>query len=764
MTKNTGIGAAVRRKEDRAFLTGDATFTDDYNLPNQAYAAFVRADIPHGRIVEIETGEVSDDVLVLTYADIAARLNGPIPSFNDTPPFDIRDQDGRTAHDASQYPLARDKVRYLGEPVAVVVASTLAAARDGAEQVYVTYDPLMPITQYDQARDENADLIWEEAGSNISIDKRSGDIATVAAAMQAAEVIASTEVVNNRIVVNFMEPRSAIADYDTTTDHLTLTAGCQGVHGLQGSLKLVLKLAETTVQVVAPATGGGFGARNGLYPEFAVLAIAAMQLARPVKWTATRSEAILSDNQARDHVLRGELAIDDAGRFTALKVDADWRHGAYFTSRNLFVMLHYFVPVLVGAYRIPAIDVRMRGLFSNTTPQSAFRGVGRMEANYLMESLVDQAALATGINRVEIRRRNLISPAEMPWSSPTGATYTSGEFGRVLNHAMELIDWQGFTERQVKTENNGLKRGIGLGMYVENDGSTPTEFAEVEATADGKVNVFVGTQDFGMGHATIYSQILSQELGIPFEDIEVVYGDTAKVKRGSGTHGSRSARMGGTATLLGSRAMVENGKTQASDLLEASVEDIEFSAGSYHVVGTDRSVTLAAVAQAMADNDDRLSGDADFEVEAEVHANGCQICEVTVDPETGQVVIENYVAAADVGTAINPMIVEGQLHGGATQGIGQAVFEGVMYDRDSGQTLTGSFMDYAMPRASDLPNFTLALDPVVEQDNPLGVKGVGESSATGAPAAVMNAIRHAVGAHVDMPATPENVWRALNKV
>jgi carbon-monoxide dehydrogenase large subunit len=763
MTDNPNIGASMRRKEDKDFLTGTAKYTDDLNFAGQAYAVFVRADIPHGRILSIDRDAVADAILVLTAADIADRITGPIPSFNDTAPFDIQGQDGKTAYDASQYPLARDRVRYLGEPVALVVADTLAKAQTAAEQVSIDYEQLAALTQYDQLLDAANESIWPDAGGNRSIDWRTGDQAAVDAAFEDAVTISRIDVVNNRIAPNFQEPRSTIADYDQAGDTLTLTTGNQGVHGLRDGLQLVLKLEDTTVRVVAPATGGGFGARNSLYPEYIVLSIAAMALGRPVKWTADRSESFLTDCQARDHMLHGEMAVDADGRFTGLRVHMNWRHGAYFTSRMVWVMLHYFLPMVAGAYRIPAIDVRVTGYFANTTPQSAFRGVGRMEANYLLESLIDKAAGDLDMDRISLRQLNFVTVADMPWASPTGAVYTSGDFQRVMDRALALAEWHSFPSRQQKSEARGLRRGIGFGMYVENDGSTPTEFAEVTAEVDGRVSLYVGTQDFGMGHQTIYSQILSDELGLPFDDIDVVFGDTAQVKRGAGTHGSRSARMGGTASLFGARQMVANGKEQAADMLEASVEDIEFADGHYTVAGTDRRIFLGDVAKAMQDAGEQLTGENVFTVDAEVHANGCQVSEVIVDPQTGQVTVINHVAVADVGTAINPMIVTGQLHGGAAQGISQALFEGVIYDPESGQTLTGSYMDYALPRASDVPYFETSLAPIAEQDNPLGVKGVGESSATGAPAAVMNAIRHAVGGHVDMPAKSEQVWRALQQ-
>ena len=579
--------------------------------------------------------------------------------------------------------------------------------RPGTRPDLVTIDgeTLEAITGYDQALAPEAGLVWEEHGSNLSIDWENGDGAAVDKALAEAARTVDIELVNNRIVANFLEPRAVLADSDERAAAFTLYAGCQSAHAIKFGLPAVLDLKGATLRVIAPDTGGGFGSRMGLYPEYPVLLAAARRLARPVKWTATRSEGMVSDLQARDHRLRGRLALDKAGRMTALKVEADWRHGAYLPGRSVFVMVHYFVPMLTGAYRIPALHVRLRGLFSNTTPVAAYRGVGRMEANYLLESLIDRAALESGIDRVELRRRNLIPARAMPWTSPSGSTITSGAFARVLERALELADWSGFPKRRRQAATRGLRRGIGLGMYVENDGSTPSEFAEVVARRDGGVTVYAGTQDFGMGHATIYSQIIAEELGLPMDDIEVVYGDTDRVRRGAGSHGSRSARMGGSAVLLGGRQMIDNGRERAGELMEAAAADIEFSDGCYRITGTDRRVSLAAVAEDFEARGLTLAGEADFEVGAEVHANGCQISEVSIDPADGSLTIKRHIAVADVGRAINPMIVAGQLHGGAAQGIGQAALEQVVYDPESGQTLSGSLMDYTLPRAGHLSEF-----------------------------------------------------------
>jgi carbon-monoxide dehydrogenase large subunit len=521
------------------------------------------------------------------------------------------------------------------------------------------------------------------------------------------------------------------------------------------------------LRVIAPDTGGGFGARGGVYPEYPLLLVAARRLGRPVRWTAERTEAFASDCQARDHVLRGVLALDGEGRFTAMRVRADWRHGAYFTSRNVWVMAHYLPPTLGGPYRIPHGHVTLRGVFSHTTPLAAFRGIGRLEANYLTESLVEAAARETGIDRIELRRRNLVSPGAFPWTTPGGAVVTSGAFGQHLERALELADWRGFPARREASQARGLLRGIGLAMYVENDGSTPAEYAEIQATAEGRVIVCAGTQDFGMGHATVFSQIAAEALGVPFDCVAVVFGDTDRVARGAGSHGSRSARVGGGAVVASARKLVEAARPLAAALLEAAEADLVYAGGRFTVAGTDRSVGLFQVAAFAEREGGRLAAEADFTTAGDVHANGCHASEVTVDPDDGTVRVERHVIVADVGRAINPLIVHGQMHGGAAQGIGQALLEHVVYEPSSGQPLAASLMDYAIPRADDLPLFTVDLDEAAEPDNPLGVKGAGENATTGAPAAVMNALRdalHPAGAGaVDMPGTREQIWRALRR-
>lgn len=762
----TGVGAAMPRKEDHRFLTGSGVYSDDIQESGTLSATVLRAPMPHADIVSIDV-EVARSMpgvrLVLTAADLEDEIAGPIPSFSKIPPFDIGRRDGGDAAEASQYPLARERVRYLGEPVAFVVADTAVQAEDAAELIEVDYAVLPSVMEIEDAVGPAAAQIWPDAPGNVSFDWATGDEAATEAAFAEAAHVSRLRLINNRVVINFMEPRSAVASYDN--GRLTLRAGCQSAHGLRAGLAVVLGIEEGDLHVIVPDTGGGFGARNGVYPEFVLSLVAARRLQKPVKWTASRSEAFLSDNQARDHIFDGELALDAEGRFLGLRVRGDWRHGAYFASRGIWVMTHYVSQVLGGSYRIPTGHLALRGIVSNTTPQAAYRGIGRLEANYVLERLIDQAAQDTGIDPITLRRRNLLNASDLPWRMAGGAVVTSGDFAVNLDRAIELSDWQGAETRRAAAQAAGKLHGIGLAMYAENDGSTPTEFAEVVVGGEGRVTAFLGTQDFGMGHATMYSQILSERLGVPFEDIDVVFGDSDRVKRGAGSHGSRSARMGGTAAVMGADKVIVRGREVAASLLEAAVSDIEFADGRFTIVGTDRSATLFEVATEIERSGDTLAEEADFNAEAEVISNGVHVCELTIDPANGNVCVEKYSIVADVGRIVNPIIVLGQVHGGVAQGIGQALLERIVYDRESGQTLTGSLMDYCLPRADDLPIPRVAFNEVIEKDNPVGAKGAGESGTTGAPAAVMNAIADALnraGAEpVDMPATPEKIWSAL---
>ncbi|PWU24381.1 MAG: carbon monoxide dehydrogenase, partial [Candidatus Rokuibacteriota bacterium] len=570
MSGPTFVGAPLRRKEDPRFLTGTSCFTDDLAPAGVLHAVVVRSSHAHARLRSIDAAAARTAPgvrLVATAADIAGDVVRPIPSFSRTPPFDIRGSDGAMAPEAEQFPLARGTVRYAGEPIAFVVAETVGQAQDAADLVRIEYEPLPAAVDFEQALRSGAPLVWDDRTSNVSFEWEQGDRRVVEAAFGRAAHVSRVVVINNRIAPVFMEPRSAVADYDGETARWTLRVGCQGAHGIRAVLAHMMAIEPQRLRVVVPDTGGGFGARGGVYPEYPLLLVAARRLGRPVKWTAERTEGFLSDYQARDHVLRGELALDADGRFTALRVRVDWRHGAYLTSRNVWVMVHYLPPTLGGPYRIPVGHVAIRGIFSHTTPLAAFRGIGRIEANYLTESLIEAAARESGIDRIELRQLNMVESGTFPWTTPGGAVLTSGAFRENLDRALALVDYRSFPARQAQSRRAGQLRGLGVAAYVENDGSTPTEFAEIQATGDGRVIVLAGTQDFGMGHATVFSQVAAEALGVSPECVEVVYGDTDRVARGSGSHGSRSARMGGGAVAVSAQKLVEQARPLAAQML-----------------------------------------------------------------------------------------------------------------------------------------------------------------------------------------------------
>ena len=765
---NAYVGQPLPRLEDPRFLTGAARYTADLDLPGQAHAVVLRSPHAHAEIAGIELVAASRAPGVLgiyTSADLQGAGIKAIPSLTRTPPFELRNADGSAMADGSQYPLALGRVRYVGEPVALVVAETLVAARDAAELIEVDYRPLPAVTEAAAALAEGAPLLWPETASNRSFLWQAGDQAAVALRLQQAAHVVELEVDYPREIVAFMEPRAALASYDVASGRYTLQVGTQSAHQLRAMLARLLDLGEQRIRVIVPEVGGGFGARNGVYPEFVLALFAARALGRPVKWVAQRSESFVADFQARSQRLRATLGLDAEGRFMALGLAARWRHGGYLTSRSVFVIVSWMAPMICGPYRIAAHHFSLEGVFTNTTPIAAYRGIARAEVTYLLERLVDAAARQTGIDRVDLRRRNLIAPAEMPWRSPTGAVYPPADFVRNLEIGLETIDWSGFSERRKASETHGRLRGIGVSVYVENAGGAPAEFADVRVGGQGEVVLHVGTQDFGMGHATVFAQVAADVLGIAPAAVRVVDGDTDLIAVGFGGHGSRCARIGGGAVVQGTRAVVEQGRQLAAALLEAAAADVEFVGGSYLIRGTDRRIGLFEVARAAEARAQPLAAAETFETKAPSYPSGCQLCEVEVDPATGRITILRHVMVADPGRVLNPLIATGQLHGGIAQGIGQALLERVVWDPSSGQLLSGSLMDFALPRADDLPSFDTAFNIVPADDNPLGVKGIGEGPTTGSPPAVVNAVLDALASRgvgaLDMPLTPERVWRAL---
>ncbi len=759
-------GQPLKRREDGRMLRGDACFTDDIDCPDALYGVVVRSPYPHARVlaIDVAAAQASPGVrLVLTSQSIVDDVVGPIPSLNDVAPFDVRNDDGNTVPNGSAPVLAEDRVCYVGEPVAFVVAETELAAIAAAELVQVEYDPLQPLMDFDTAVAPGAPGLWSEAPANRSLDMTRGN--DVESQFESASTIVDIQVDVNRIVPAFMEPRSALGRFDPAAQRYFLQTGTQSAHALKGNLSLVLGVPGEQIKVEVPDMGGGFGARNVLYPEFLLVLIAAKKLSTPVRWTSTRSEAFLTDAQCRDHVITGSLALDEDNRFLALRVELNWQHGAYLCSRNAAVVAGFFPPTNGGVYRLPAVAIKMNGAFTNTTPQAAFRGIGRVESNYLIERLVDKAARTLGVCPLKLRRDNMLTEHDLPWKTPGGSRYTSGEFEVNLDRAMELSSFDACEQRRADAKARGMLHGVGVGMYVENDGASPSEYANVDIDTDQKIVSFgVGTQDFGMGHQTMMSQIAADALGLTPEDVTIFFGDTDRIKQGFGSAGSRTARLGGSAVFRAAHALIEKARIEAGELFETSVEDIEYDRGALRVTGTDRHINLIDLAVEVKKRDGSMSTEAEFVSTEAVHQNGCQICEVEVDPQTGVVTIKQHTIVADVGRAINPMIVDGQLHGGMVQGLGQAGYEHVVYDA-AGQTVTGSFMDYTIPKADDMPMFTTELNEVIESDNPVGAKGAGEGPTSGAPAAYVNAVIDALSplgvTELDMPLTPQRVWQAI---
>jgi len=744
------IGSAVRRVEDRRFLTGSGRFVDDFAFPGELHCAFVRSPHAHARItrVGIEEAFLPGVVAILTGRDMEKDGVGPMRAGWELPGM----------VEPARWALARDTVRHVGEPVAAVFAATRALAEDAAERVTIEYETLPPLQNQTCFR-------WTR-----------GDRAAVEAAFAAAAHRVELELLNNRLCGAALETRGMISTGDT------LYCATQAPHHIRRHVCEELGLDEGQIRVVSPDVGGGFGYKGKHYPEETIVVWAARRLRRPVRWIAGRQESFLSDTQGRDHRTRASLAVDREGGFLALRVETQADLGAYVSTFGAAIPGPIYSALLAGVYRTPAIHVAVTGVFSNTVPTDAYRGAGRPEACYVLERLADKAARELGIDRAAIRRRNLIPKEAMPYKTPIGPTYDCGDFPRVFERALAASNYQDFETRRREAGTRNQLRGIGLACYVESSGIAPSrlagmmgarggfyEAAQVRVAPDGSVTAYLGTHNHGQGHATTFAQIISQQLAVSLERIKIVEGDTAAVPVGTGTFGSRSIAVGGSALHAASNKIILKGKKIAAHLLETSSADIEFSAGKFRVAGTDRKIAFAEVARAayvphnypLESLEPGLDENAFYDPPNFAFSNGVHVCEVEVDPETGVAALVSYHAVDDIGTVINPMIVEGQIHGGLAQGIGQAMAERTVYE--DGQLLSATFMDYAVPRATDLPEFFSETDQSQPcTHNPLGAKGCGESGAIGAPAAVMSALLDALGiADLEMPATPHRIWRAI---
>ena len=771
-----GIGQSAARVEDRRFLTGRSRYVDDLQLPRMLHGAVVMSPHAHARIARIDPAKALSTPgvhLVLTGEDAKREGLGGI-----APLFMPEDMGGPKGYRTFRPLLEPAKARYVGDRIAFVVADTPEQARIGAERVEVEWQPLPAAANLEDAAKEGAPKVWDDnAAGNLAFPLMMGNKDATDAAFARAKHVVSLRLQNNRISANAMEPRAALGDF--ADDSYTLYTSTQNPHGVRTMLaQAVFRVPENRIRVVSPDVGGGFGMKGDTYPEDGLVLWASRRLGRPVKWVATRSESLLGDNHGRDQVVNAEMALDEDGRILGIRMQALHAVGAYVTNAGV-------VPVLCSlrnipnVYLVPAMLVASRAIFTHTTPLGPYRGAGRPEAAYVTERLMDEAARRLAIDPIELRRRNYIAPSAMPhnttanWTvgAAAGWTYDSGDFARLTDRCLELADWNNFSARKKASEKSGKLRGRAFIYYLEDSGVF-NERMELRFDPGGMVTIVAGTHSHGQGHATTYAQLVSDWLGVPFDSIRLVQGDTDAVSFGRGTYASRSAMLGGSALKAAADAIVEKAKPLAAHLMEASPKDLEFQAGKFTVVGTDRSISLVDVAKAFhrpAGPTTRFGTGLDASGSSNhppTFPNGCHACEVEIDPETGVVEIERYAVVDDVGRVINPMICHGQIEGALAQGIGQALMEHVAFDRESGQMLSASFTDYAMPRAADLPpHYELDFIDVPAKTNPLGVKGVGEAGCVGAPPAVMNAILDALRPlgveHLDMPATPRRVWEAL---
>ncbi|MGO8924408.1 MAG: xanthine dehydrogenase family protein molybdopterin-binding subunit [Xanthobacteraceae bacterium] len=769
-----GIGDTVRRKEDLRLLTGRGCYSDDVNLPGQAYAAMVRAPHAHAliRSIDAAAARAMPGVLaVLTGTDALADGLTRIPHLAapGTPPdVVLHNRDGSPVPVAPHHVLPVDRVRHVGTAVAVVIAETVAAAKDAAEKIAVDYAPLPAVTEATTAVATAAPRLYDDL-PNVMIDAEVGDAAATADAFARAAHVTRLDTWINRVTGVPMEPRAALGRYDAASGRYTLYAGSGGIVRQKRELAAILGVPVETVRVVAREIGGNFGTRNSFFPEFALVAWGSRRVGRPVKWTCERSEAFVTDYMGRDLTVSAELALDAAGRFLALRSSNLSNVGAHSGS---YVPLVKGVGLATAGYRIPTAHVRARAVLSTTMCTTPYRSAGRPEVIYVIERLIDKAAQEHGFDRIALRRRNLIPPSAFPYKNPQGITYDNGTYRAVMERAMELGDWKSFKKRRAEARKRKRLRGIGLCCYLETTGGYPRERADITVHPQGRVDVVVGTLSSGQSHETTFAQCVAEWLGVPFDDVHVIESDTDIVKEGGGSHSARSMRIAGIVMGNASDAVIEKGRKIAAHMLETAEDDIGFAAGRFTVTGTDRSVGIFDVAKAAVDGNavpedlrGPLAATADETIKQLGFPYGAHVCEVEIDPQTGALELVRYTAVDDVGRAINPMVVHGQTHGGAAQGIGQALWELCAYDAQ-GQLLSASFMDYAMPRADMLPPFTTAISEVLTPTNRLGVRGAGEGGTTGALGAVVNAVVDALAefgvSHIEMPVTPEKVWRAIH--
>ena len=763
-----GVGQPVRRKEDDTLVRGKGKYTDDFTLPNQAYAWMVRSSHAHGIIKGIGTvaAKAMPGVLgVWTGADLASSNYNPF-----TCGLPLKSRDGSPLKQTNRLALATDKVRFVGDPIAFVVAETLAQARDAAEAVELGIEPLPAVTNAAEAAKPGAPLLYDHIPGNVALDYHYGDTAKIDAAFASAAHVTKLDIVNNRVAVVAMEPRTALACFDKRAERYLLQVPTQGVSGNKATLARILNVPPEKVRILTANVGGSFGMKNVNYPEYTCILHAAKALARPVKWTDERSNSFLSDSQGRSQLIHAELALDAEGKFLGVRVSGYGNLGAYITGVAPVPLSINIGRNLASVYRTPLLGIDIKTVLTNTTLMGAYRGAGRPEANYYMERLIDRAADEMGINRLTLRKRNFIKPAQMPFAAASGVTYDSGDFAGVFNKALEISDHANFAKRKKESRKQSKLRGIAIGSYLEVTAPPAGELGKITFEPDDTVKLTTGTLDYGQGHATPFAQVLSAQLGVPFEKITLEQNDSDLVRFGNGTGGSRSITATGTAIVESSALVIAKGKQAAAHFLEASEADIEFASGRFTIAGTDRGIGIMDLAKWMREMKMPEGAPSSLDVDhatantPSTFPNGCHVAEVEIDPQTGVVQVVRYTGVNDFGTIVNPMIVAGQLHGGVAQGIGQALMEEISYDA-SGQPITGSFMDYALPRAEDVPPIEVGDHPSPAKSNPLGTKGCGEAGCAGSLVCIVNAVLDALSEYgvteINMPLTPERVWRAI---
>ncbi|MBR1235910.1 xanthine dehydrogenase family protein molybdopterin-binding subunit [Bradyrhizobium sp. AUGA SZCCT0182] len=765
-----GIGQPVRRLEDKRFLTGSGRYVDDLRLPRECQAYVLLSPHANARILRVDTSVAKSMPGVI---QILTGHDAKDAQFPGMPPLFMPEDMGGPKGFRTQRPiLAYDRVRCLGDRVAVVIAETLSQARDAAEEIAVEYEPLPAVIRIEDAVRIDAPTVWDECPGNVSFTLEIGDEQKTAATFERAAHRIRLRLENNRIAANPMETRAAIGDYNAADDDYTLYTSSQAPHAVRQQVSNILGVTESRIRVISPDVGGGFGLKSDAYPEDILVLWGSAKCGRPVRWTSSRSDALLSDHHARDQVVTAELALDAQGKILAIRAHALHGVGAYIVAAGVAPLV-YSLRYTPGAYDVQTVHLTTRAVFTNTSPINVYRGAGRPEGNYVIERLLDRAAHEIGLSPLEIRRRNLIPALALPYATATGSVYDSGEFERLMDRCAELSDWHSYAQRLTDSRRSGKLRGRSIAYYIEHAGIF-NERMDLRFDPGGNVTILAGTHSHGQGHATVFTQMVSEWLGIPFESIRFVQGDTDKVPFGRGTYAARSALLGGVALRRAADQIIEKARLMAAQILDASGQEVEFRSGHFLALGTNRTISLIDTAKAFFSKVGLplefslgLDGSGTSSGDIPNYPNGCHVCEVEIDPSTGETRIVRYTVVDDVGNPLNPMICEGQVHGGIAQGIGQALLEHIVYDPNDGQLLSGSFMDYAMPRASDFCDIKNEFCCVPSTTNPLGVKGVGESGTIGSPPAVMNAIIDALRPlgidHLDMPATPQRVWTEIHR-